>query len=113
MSRTPIIAPPRPAAAAPPAALGGGNRRRSDRFPHVAESWVSTELPDGTTERTEVTSVNLSRHGVAFQLAHPLAAGAFYTIEIGLGPQQLVAEVRTISCRATQDGRYEIGAEFS
>jgi hypothetical protein len=56
--------------------------------------------------------MNLSRHGVAFQLDWPVKLGAFYTIEIGLGPQQLLAEVRTVSCRKTDAGPFEVGAEF-
>ena len=33
-------------------------------------------------------------------------------IEVGLGAQQVVSEVRIISCRESEDGVFEVGAEF-
>ena len=89
----------------------GFDRRRSMRAPHVAESWVVSPTATSPDERVEVTSLNLSRHGVAFEVAEPLPEGAFYVIEIGVGDQRLCSEVRIISCRRN-GAIYEVGSEF-
>lgn len=88
-------------------------RRRSVRYPRVADAWIwSPTAANPEDERQEVTAVNLSRHGVAFDLAHPVASGSFQVIEIALGEQRLVSEIRLISCRKLEDGQYEVGAAF-
>ena len=86
------------------------NRRRSDRRPYVAEAWlVAKDNPDS---RTDVKTVNLSKHGIAFDLSKKADPGTFFLLEIGFGQQRLVAEIRIISCRAISEGIFEIGAEF-
>ncbi len=60
----------------------------------------------------EVTSVNLSRHGVAFSSPNPLVVSATYIVEIGIGEQRMMSEVRIVSCREDSNGLFEIGAEF-
>lgn len=89
----------------------GANRRRSARTPHIAEAWVSSPTATTPEDKVEVTSLNLSRHGVAFEMTQPLALGSFYVIEVGVGEQRLCSEVRIVSCRET-GGFYDIGAEF-
>ena len=89
------------------------DRRRSGRKPEVLHAWIcSPTATNPAEERQEVTAVNLSRHGVAFALHHPVPTGAFYAMEIGMGRQKVVSEVRIISCRKAENHRFEVGAEF-
>jgi PilZ domain len=89
------------------------DRRRSTRTPHVAQAWVvSPTSTRPAEERLEVAALNLSRHGVAFQVPQPLPEGAYYLIEIAVGAQRLTSEVRIISCRRSDQAAFEVGAEF-
>ncbi len=88
------------------------NRRRSVRKPHVAEAWICSPTATSLDAKIEVIAINLSRHGVAFELSTPLATGAFHAMEIGVGDQRLISEIRIVSCRKTENGKYEVGAEF-
>jgi hypothetical protein len=88
------------------------DRRRSERVPHVCESWISSPTATDDDQKQEVTSLNISRHGVGFELHAPLPLGAFYVIEIGVGDQRLVSEIRLVSCKKNDAGLYECGAEF-
>lgn len=90
----------------------GEERRRSVRYPRVADAWIWSPTSDPEDARQEVTAVNLSRHGVAFDLDAPVATGSFQMIEIALGEQRLVSEIRIISCRELDDGQFEVGAAF-
>lgn len=88
-----------------------GDRRRSERKPHVCEAWIGS--PTGSNDdRVEIVSVNVSRHGVAFEIDRELVVGTFHAIEIGLGAQRMCGEIRVISCRQDGDGNYAVGAEF-
>jgi hypothetical protein len=89
----------------------GSERRRSTRAPHVAEAWVASPTATRPDDRLEVTALNMSRHGVAFELRKPLPEGAFFVIVIGVGEQRLTSEVRIISCRKN-GASYAVGAEF-
>jgi hypothetical protein len=96
-------------------AVGTGDddeRRRTARAPHVAEAWVCSPTATSADDRLEVQALNLSRHGVGFELPTPLPTGTFYTIELGVGEQRLQSEVRIISCRKKENGGYDVGAEF-
>jgi hypothetical protein len=88
-------------------------RRRSQRSPYVMEAWISSPTATEGEERLEAKAVNVSKHGVAFQLTKPLAVSAYYVIDLKLGPQRLITEVCTISCRQTESGMYEVGASFA
>jgi hypothetical protein len=88
------------------------DRRRSARRPHVAEAWVVSPTATRAEERLEVRSLNLSRHGVMFELDAPLAESSFYMFEVGVGDQKLCSEIRIISCLKNKTGDYEVGAEF-
>jgi len=91
----------------------GEERRRSVRYPRVADAWIwSPTADDPVEQRLEVTAVNLSRHGVAFDLDRPIASGSFQMIEIALGEQRLVSEIRIVSCRKLDNGQFEVGAAF-
>jgi hypothetical protein len=89
-----------------------GDRRRSARRAHVVRGWVVSPTATRADERREVRGLNLSRHGVGFELATPMPVGTFVAMEIGVGDQRLRSEVRIISCRQGASGAYEIGAEF-
>jgi hypothetical protein len=97
-----------------PARSPGVERRRSQRRAHVIQSWLAPAGDDSPDARTEISSLDLSQHGVAFGVWRPLTVGSFHVIEIGLGGQRLVSEVRIVSCRPfpTLNGVYRIGAEF-
>jgi hypothetical protein len=87
------------------------NRRRSERKPYVVEAWLSSPTAKNPKDRHEVVGVNISRHGIAFELSMSVATGAYFVFEVGYGPQQLRSEVRILSCKK-HEGRYRIGAEF-
>ena len=87
-------------------------RRRSQRQPHMVEAFICSPTATHPYERREVTSINLSKHGVAFDFIEPLPKRMHYTIEIGLGDQKLVSEIKIVSCVAIEEGLYQVGAEF-
>ena len=87
-------------------------RRRSARTPHVVQGWVVSPTATRADEKREVQGLNLSRHGVGFELTTAMPVGAFFAMEIGVGDQRLRSEVRIISCRRNDAGVFEIGAEF-
>jgi hypothetical protein len=88
------------------------DRRRSQRKEHVVEAWIVSPTATKPSERVEVTSVNVSRHGVCFSLARAIPVGAFYLIEVLMGEQKITSEIRVIDCRKDPAGRYDVGAEF-
>lgn len=83
------------------------DRRRRERFPYIVEATLSTD-----TETFAVETANLSKHGVGLNVDNELAPGTFYMFEIAIGPKTVETEIRVVSCRAMEDGRFEIGAEF-
>ncbi|HEX4124875.1 MAG TPA: PilZ domain-containing protein [Tepidisphaeraceae bacterium] len=87
------------------------NRRRSERRAYVVEAWLASPTATNPKDRHEVVGVNISRHGVAFELPVAVATGAYFIFEVAYGAQQLKSEVRILSCKK-HDGRYRIGAEF-
>ncbi len=90
-----------------------GENRRSARVPYVMDAWIcSPTAGDPLEERIEVRSVNISRHGVGFVITHEVPTGAFWIMEIGIGEQRLVSEIRVMNCRKADDGQFEVGAEF-
>lgn len=90
----------------------GKDRRRSLRTPHIAEAWVWSPTSSRDDEQLDVTSLNVSKHGVAFTLDKPIPVHCFHMIEIRMGQQHLKTEVRIISCRQNEEGKWEVGAEF-
>ena len=90
--------------------IAGAERRRSERLPYIIEAWIASSRD--AADRTEVVSVDLARHGVGFEMQQALPVGSWQVIEIGLGPQRLVSEIRVVSCHKTDDGNFRIGAEF-
>jgi hypothetical protein len=90
----------------------GSDRRRSERRPYIIEAWISSPTAKSAEDRLVATSVNISRHGVAFEIESELPIHAYHVIEIGYGDQRLVSEIRTVSCRKAPSGNFEVGAEF-
>lgn len=88
------------------------DRRRSKRKPHVIEAWIWSPTSTNLNDKEEVRAVNLSRHGVGFQIEREIPVAHFMMIEIGMGNQKVSSEVRIISCRECEDGKFEVGAEF-
>jgi hypothetical protein len=88
-------------------------RRRTKRRPHVCEAWIRSPT-DSDESRTEVISLDLSRHGVGFESNRPLPQGCFFWIELGFGDQVIAQEIRISSCVEIEEipGRYRVGAEF-
>jgi hypothetical protein len=93
-------------------AISLSERRRSERNPYVVEAFIISPTATSEAERKEVTSVNLSRHGIAFDFDQPLPKKTYYRMEISLGGKVICTEVKIVSCRAIEDGIYQVGAEF-
>jgi hypothetical protein len=92
----------------------GADRRRSPRLPSVIEAWLCPVGSDDPQRRLEIASMDLSRHGVGFCVYRELPLGSFHVVEIALGDQRLVSEVRVVFCRPFEGepGLFQIGAEF-
>jgi hypothetical protein len=88
------------------------DRRRSERTPLVVEAWLSSPTATDPSDGEEVTSVNVSRHGVAFDRRKALPVGTFHILDIKMGEQRMRSEIRVMTCRPLPDGTFEIGAEF-
>ena len=87
------------------------NRRRSERTSHTGEAWISSPTATDPADRVEVTTLDVSRHGVAFELQAPIPTGAYYILRFNLGSQKIHSEIRILSCRPG-DESFRIGAEF-
>jgi hypothetical protein len=87
------------------------NCRRSQRMPQSCDAWLSSPTATDPADRVEVTVLNLSRHGVAFELQSRIPTGAFYVLRFDLGTQKIDREIRIHSCRPG-DESFRIGAEF-
>jgi hypothetical protein len=96
----------------PPPAARDSDRRRSARTPHVVQAWVFSPTATRAVDRREVQALNLSRHGVGFELPTAMPIDSFFMVEIGVGEQRLRSEVRIISCKTNGAGAFEVGAEF-
>ncbi len=88
------------------------NRRRSAREPYVIQAWVSSPTASPDEAPLEALAVNLSRHGIRFDMKAPLPVGCFYMIEVGLGDHRIHTEIRIVSCRQVDTNRHSIGATF-
>lgn len=84
-------------------------RRRSPRNGHVIEGWLS---PHHSEDRTEVTTFDLSRHGVSFDTTFAMAVGTEFIYEIGVGTQTLYCDIRVVNCQLIADAIWHVGAEF-
>jgi hypothetical protein len=92
-----------------PQVTKSNERRRSPRREHVVQASISS--PTGGPA-IEVTGVDLSKHGVGLSVGKVIPAGTFHVLTLGLGAQQIVGEIRVISCRKQGDSLYRVHAEF-
>jgi len=88
------------------------NRRRSAREPYVIQAWVSSPTASPGEAPLEALAVNLSRHGIRFDMKAPLPVGCFYMIEVGLGEHRIHTEIRVVSSHQVDTHRHSIGATF-
>lgn len=99
--------------AAPAYKTQGDDRRRCERRPYVCDAFIFSPTATSDDEKIEVSSMNLSRHGVAFEVNTELTVGSFWRIELDMGEQSMVSEIRIIRCDLLEDGHhYAVGAEF-
>jgi hypothetical protein len=84
-------------------------RRRSQRSGHIIEGWLSSH---GSPDRTEVTTFDISRHGMSFEATFSIPAGQEFIYEIGIGNQSLICDIRIVTCKALPNRIWHIGAEF-
>ena len=84
-------------------------RRRSPRREHIVEATITSPTGGPTTE---VTGVDLSKHGVGLSVGKVIAPGTFHLLTLGLGAQRMVGEIRVVSCRKQGDSLYRVHAEF-
>lgn len=89
--------------------LTTGDRRRSQRSGYIIEGQLT---PHNSSQRREVTTFDLSLHGVGFDAAFPVAVGEQHIHEMGSGDQSLVCDLRVVNCRAAENDVWHVGAEF-
>ena len=87
-------------------------RRRSHRETVVAIGKLIPLDPSDQTRCIQVLVTDLSLHGCDFRCAAPPRDGAFYRIEMSVGPLSLNSRLRVIRNHMRSDSTYEIGAEF-
>ncbi len=68
-------------------------------------------LPDDD-EGWEVLVYDISRFGVGFDSTEPLEVGEQVRLRIGRGPIKRSRLIRVVVCRQSEDGTWNIGAEF-
>ncbi len=87
-------------------------RRRSHRETVVA---IGRLIPIDHSDEgrcIQVLITDLSLHGLDFRSAIAPRDGAFYRVEMSVGPLSLTSRLRVIRASMRSDGTYEIGAEF-
>lgn len=99
----------------PPEELGpvSVERRRSHREPIVAIGrLVSAEATDHNDRAMKVLVTDVSLHGCDFRSPVEPRSGAFYRLDVTVGPLSLSGRLRIIRIRARPDGTFEVGGEF-
>lgn len=87
-------------------------RRRSHRENVVAIGKLIPVDASDPQRTTQVLITDLSLHGCDFRATLPPRDGAFYRIELCVGPLSLTSRLRVIRIHARNDSTFEIGAEF-
>lgn len=88
---------------------GQAERRRSPRTGNIIQGWLSRYE---SQDRTEVTTFDISRHGMSFDATFEIPIGAQYVYEIGFGKQSLICDIRIVNCKLIAKDIWHIGAEF-
>jgi hypothetical protein len=94
------------------------DRRRRSRLAGETLGWLlppnprmTMHLPDDD-EGWEVLVYDISRFGVGFDSTEPLEVGEQVRLRIGRGPIKRSRLIRVVVCRQSEDGTWNIGAEF-
>jgi hypothetical protein len=87
-------------------------RRRSHRESVVAIGKLSPLDASDTTRPMQILVTDLSLHGCDFKTAVLPRDGAYYQINLSVGPLSMNSRVRVIRCTPRADGTYEVGGEF-
>ena len=87
-------------------------RRRSHREQVVAIARLTPADASDQPRCFKVLVVDVSLHGCDFLSAACPRDGAYYHIDMTVGPLCLKSRLRVIRIAPRQDGTYEIGSEF-
>lgn len=87
-------------------------RRRSHRETVVAIGRLAALDVTDEVRSIQILVTDLSLHGCDFRCAVRPRDGAFYRLEVSVGPLSLTSRLRVIRTHIRSDGTYEIGAEF-
>lgn len=71
--------------------------------------------PVDTTDPTrpmQILVTDVSLHGCDFRSAASPRDGAFYRIDVAVGPLSMTSRLRVIRIEMRNDGTYEVGGEF-
>ena len=90
----------------------GSDRRRDDRKEAVCSAWIYSPTATNPNERDQVTGVNVSRRGIAFDARRVVPTDAFLKIELDLRGQRVISEIRIIHCEPVTPDHFNVGAEF-
>lgn len=90
----------------------GSDRRRDDRTPKICDAWIYSPTATRPEDRKQVTGVNLSKHGVAFNSQSPVPIDSFHKIELQLEGRTIISEIRIIHCEPSDFNHFNVGGEF-
>ena len=75
--------------------------------------WVSGESHDRAARGRDVTVNDLSMHGIGFRDARsPYRIGACHWLVVNGSVMRLSTRIRIVSCRESDAGGYDVGANF-
>ncbi len=87
-------------------------RRRSHREAVVAIGRLTPLEPSDDGRPLQILVTDLSLHGCDFKAAAKPRDGAFYRLDVCVGPLTLSSRVRIIRLEMRTDWTYEVGGEF-
>jgi hypothetical protein len=85
-------------------------RRRMPRESVTAKGLLSMDRFDEEGQMVEVFDLTLQ--GIGFRSPVTLETGGYHQILVMAGPLRLSSRLRVVSCRAYEQGGFEVGAEF-
>ena len=85
-------------------------RRRMPRESVTAKGLLSMDRFDEEGQMVEVFDLTLQ--GIGFRSPTAVVLGGYHQILVMAGPLRLSSRLRVVSCRAHDQGGFEIGAEF-
>jgi hypothetical protein len=91
------------------------DRRRSHREPVVTIARLTPLEPSDSSPRprpVQVLVTDVSLHGCDFRTPLPPRDGAFYRIEMNVGPLFLASRIRVMRISSRNDGNFDTAAEF-